>query len=431
MSENPVEIPVCPRPILASIRPPGSKSLTNRALVCAALGHGTSELTGALDSEDTRIMIDAWRKLGVSIEREDQGRRLTVVGSRGRLSGSSSVSGAQRLFMGNSGTSIRFMTAAVAALGGWYVLDGVERMRARPIGDLGLALRNLGASVECHEGRFPPVEVKSKGLSGGVSVVSAELSSQFLSGLLMAAPLAKHPIRLTVEGPLVSEPYVEMTCALMKSFGVEVHRERHSFQIEPQAYRALVYDIEPDASAASYFWAAAAVTQGDVTVTGLHANSLQGDVQFVRCLEQMGCQVQFLDDAVRVIGGPLRGIEVDMGDVSDTVQTLAAVALFAEGPTVVRGVAHNRVKETDRIEDLATELRRVGATVDTFEDGLAIQPGVLRPAEIETYNDHRMAMSLALIGLRQPGIRILNPGCTVKTYPDYFKDLFSIYPAGR
>lgn len=420
-----IEIPVAAGPITATVTPPGSKSLTNRALICAALAHGTSRLTGALDSEDTQIMIEAWQALGVPIEASEDRRELVVHGCGGQLKNSLGTS--QHLFMGNSGTSIRFLSAALAACGGDFVLDGVPRMRQRPIGDLGAALRQLGANVNCHAGSFPPVEIHSDGLVGGQAMVAANLSSQYLSGLLMAAPLAKTPVQLSVAGEMVSEPYVAMTVSVMQEFGVQVSRAQNDFMIQPQRYSAREYWIEPDASAASYFWAIAAITGGDVTVQGLHARSLQGDVDFVKCLEQMGCRIEYQQNAVRVIGGPLRGIEVDMNRISDTVQTLAAVALFADGPTIVRGVAHNRVKETDRIEDLATELRRIGAKVETFHDGLAITPHEIRPTLVETYNDHRMAMSLALVGLRQPGIQIANPTCTAKTYPNYFTDLFATY----
>lgn len=411
------------------VTPPGSKSLTNRALVCAALADGQSRLTGALDSEDTQIMIAAWQALGIRIEVSADRCELIVQGCAGKLPGTlpRAKGASQHLFMGNSGTSIRFLTAALAACGGHFELDGVPRMRQRPIGDLGAALRQLGADVTCHDGHYPPVLIRSNGLVGGTAVVAADLSSQFLSGLLMAAPLAAGLVQLSVAGAMVSEPYVAMTCSVMKEFGVEVTRRENRYDIEPQRYVARDYWIEPDASAASYFWALAAITGGDVTVRGLHSRSLQGDVDFVRCLERMGCRVEFQPDAVRVMGGPLRGIELDMNRISDTVQTLAAVALFAKGPTIVRGVAHNRVKETDRIEDLATELRRLGAVVETFPDGLAITPCELRPTLVETYNDHRMAMSLALVGLRQPGIQIANPGCTAKTYPNYFADLFQTY----
>lgn len=423
LDNSTIEIPVVDRPIHASVTPPGSKSLTNRALICAALANGKSRLTGALDSEDTQIMIAAWRELGINIEASADHTELVVHGCGGVIPKSDKTT--RQLFMGNSGTSIRFLAATLAACGGDFVLDGVPRMRQRPIGDLGAALRQLGANVHCQDGKFPPVSIGSRGLDGGRASVAADMSSQFLSGLLMAAPLAKTPVTLAVAGAMVSEPYVAMTCAVMQEFGVHVGRMGSDYKIDPQRYQSREYWIEPDASAASYFWALAAITGGDVTVRGLHANSLQGDVGFVRCLEMMGCRVEYSSDAIRVIGGPLRGIEVDMNRISDTVQTLAAVALFAAGPTVVRGVAHNRVKETDRIDDLATELRRLGADVQTFEDGLAITPGTLRPAVVQTYNDHRMAMSLALVGLRQKGVQIANPSCTAKTYPNYFADLFS------
>ena len=425
MPENAIEIPPAIGPITGQMTPPGSKSLTNRALVCAALAHGQSTLSGVLESEDTQIMIAAWRALGLEIQESEDRTRCWVSGCGGQLPADASV--CHSLFMGNSGTSIRFLTAALAACGGQYLLDGVPRMQQRPIGDLGAALRQLGAEVTCHAGQFPPVRVTSQGLLGGSADVAANLSSQYLSGLLLAAPLARQAVQLNVVGELVSEPYVDMTCAIMRDFGVQVERRERQFHIAPQSYQGRDYAIEPDASAASYFWAAAAITGGDVTVHGLHANCLQGDVGFVQCLEQMGCRVEYQANAIRVIGGPLRGIQVDMNRISDTVQTLAAVSLFAQGTTEVRGVAHNRVKETDRIEDLATELRRLGATVDTFADGLSITPGPLRPTRVETYHDHRMAMSLALVGLRQPGILIDNPGCTAKTYPNYFTDLFALY----
>jgi 3-phosphoshikimate 1-carboxyvinyltransferase len=425
MPEKVIEIPPAAGPITGHMTPPGSKSLTNRALVCAALARGRSTLTGVLDSEDTQIMGAAWRALGVEIQESEDRTRCEVQGCGGQLPADRGTCHA--LFMGNSGTSIRFLTAALAACGGQYLLDGVPRMQQRPIGDLGAALRQLGADVSCRDGQFPPVQVNSQGLVGGRADVAANLSSQYLSGLLLAAPLAHNPVQLTLVGELVSEPYVDMTCAIMRDFGVQVERRERDFHIAPQAYQGRDYAIEPDASAASYFWAAAAITGGDVTVHGLHQQSLQGDVDFVSCLAQMGCRVEYQPNAIRVIGGPLQGIRVDMNRISDTVQTLAAVALFAQGTTEVRGVAHNRVKETDRIEDLATELRRLGATVETFPDGLAITPGPLRPTRVETYHDHRMAMSLALVGLRQPGIVIDNPGCTAKTYPNYFNDLFALY----
>lgn len=419
-----IAIPVRTEPLAGTIRPPGSKSITNRALICAALADGRSHLQGVLDSEDTRVMIEALRSLGLSIDHDVREASVDVTGCGGVL-----PVDAAELFVANSGTTMRFLTALLALAKGRFRVDGVERMHQRPIGDLVDALNSLGAQIECESpNRCPPVEIDARGLSGGEVAIRGDMSSQFLSGLLMAAPLARGDTTIRIEGELVSQPYVEMTLRVMRSFGVVAEAEDlQKFQIPGnQAYQAGHYAIEPDASAASYFWAAAAIVGGQVTVEGLSRGSLQGDVAFCDCLERMGCQVAFEKDSITVVGGPLRGIDVNMNAMSDTVQTLAAVALFAEGPTRVRGVAHNRYKETDRIGDLATELRKVGAAVEEHEDGLTIIPRPLQAAEINTYHDHRMAMSLALIGLRVPGIVILNPACTDKTYPDYFADLFRL-----
>ncbi len=421
MSDS-IEIKPATGPIHAAPRLPGSKSITNRALVCAALAHGRSRLSGALDSEDTRVMIDSLGRLGIEVQSQRQGELLEVEGCGGAIP----ARGAE-LFIANSGTTVRFLTALVTLGNGTFRLDGVERMRNRPIQDLLDTLRALGADVQSEAGTgCPPVVVQAHGLRGGDAQVQGNISSQYLSGVLMAAPYAQRPVELDVRGQLVSQPYVQMTLDVMEAFGVRAESgialSRFSVP-NTRGYRATDYTIEPDASAASYFFAAAAITGGRVTVEGLSRMSLQGDVGFCQCLEQMGCRVRYDNSAITVEGGPLRGIAVDMNAMSDTVQTLAAVALFAEGPTRVTGVAHNRHKETDRIGDLAAELRKLGAQVEEFEDGLQITPGRLRPAAIDTYHDHRMAMSLALVGLRQPGIRINDPGCTEKTYPHYFRDL--------
>jgi 3-phosphoshikimate 1-carboxyvinyltransferase len=310
---------------------------------------------------------------------------------------------------------------------GKFRLDGIERMRERPIQDLADALNLLGAQVDCEGANgCPPVLVKAVGLTGGTTKVNGNISSQFLSGLLMAAPCARSHVTLEVAGALVSVPYVSMTLAVMKAFGASASANVDYSKIEIPAvgyYRACDYTIEPDASAASYFWAAAAVTGGEVTVLGLNRDSLQGDVKFVECLRKMGCEVIYSEDSVTVVGKPLRGIDVDMNAISDTVQTLSVVALFAKGTTRIRNVGHIRHKETDRIGAVATELRKLGATVVEHAEGLDITPGTFRGAEIDTYNDHRMAMSFAIAGLVQPGVHIRNPGCTAKTYPLFFDDL--------
>jgi 3-phosphoshikimate 1-carboxyvinyltransferase len=409
-------------PVSGRIRPPGSKSITNRALICAAFAKGTSLLRGALDSEDTRVMIGALRQLGIAIRTTEPEGTVEVIGCAGRPTNPQA-----ELHVANSGTTMRFLAAMLAAVPGNYRLDGIARMRERPIGDLLAALRSQKVDA-CGELRaeYPPIRIRSTGLSGGEIHVRGDVSSQFLSGLLLAAPYAQHDVRLQVAGELVSRPYVDMTLAVMQVFGItsQVQGDGASFFVAaPRCYQAAEYAIEPDASAASYFWATAAVTGGSVLVEGLDRNSLQGDTAFCECLQRMGCTVEVSREGTRVRGGKLTGIDVDMNAISDTVQTLSAVALFAEGPTRIRGVAHIRHKETDRIGDLARELRKFGARVQQFEDGLRITPGKLCGAEIETYHDHRMAMSLALVGLRQENVVIRDPRCVEKTYPEYFHDL--------
>lgn len=414
---------ICPvaSPVRGRIRPPGSKSITNRALVCAALAGGESTLTGALDSEDTRVMIDSLGRLGIEVEPRDTGRMLVVQGASGEIPALEAD-----LFCANSGTTIRFLTALASLGHGSFRLDGVARMRERPIRDLLDALNQLGAHALSEAGNgCPPVIVHANGLRGGTAKIRGDISSQFLSGLMMAAPAAHSAVELVIDGPLVSQPYVEMTAEVMRSFGVEVDvaPDMSQFTIASQPYRARQYAIEPDASAASYFWAAAAVTGGEVTVEGLAATSLQGDVEFVACLERMGCEVRRETDGLTIVGRPLRGVDIDMNAISDTVPTLAVVALFAEGPTTIRNVGHIRHKETDRIAAVATELRKLGAEVDERPDGMTIHPGQHRAAAIDTYRDHRMAMSFAIAGLRIPGVQINDPGCVDKTYPQFFNDL--------
>jgi 3-phosphoshikimate 1-carboxyvinyltransferase len=435
--------PLC-RPPQATVRVPGSKSITNRALVLAALCSRVRKprLFGCLRSEDTEVMLAALRRLGFEVETDWAASSPLVTVFRGDRP---LIPAAEAdLFVANSGTTMRFLTAMVSLGHGRYRLDGVPRMRERPIEDLLTALRQLGvrARSEASNG-CPPVVIETEGLQGGRVRVRGDVSSQYLSALLMAAPFAEGDTVIEVEGPLVSRPYVDMTTHMMRQWMLRVEEDDHKFQVpgnqRPDRIRYSSYEIEPDASAASYFWAAAAVSGGSVRVAGhftrrargdekdfaeyLQRPALQGDVRFVEALGQMGCAVCHEQEGITVRGGPLRGIDVDMNDISDTVMTLAAVACFAEGPTTLRNVAHIRHKETDRLAALATELRRVGAEVDEFADGLTITPRPLHDAAIETYNDHRMAMSLALLGLKVPGIVIKNPGCVAKTYPDFFADL--------
>ncbi len=414
------EVKPVPGPVTGSARPPGSKSLTNRALAVAALAEGTSTLTGVLDSQDTRMMIGGLGELGIAVRADFEACTAEVDGCGGRIPAASG-----NLFLENSGTSIRFLTALCSLGHGTFRLDGNDRMRKRPIVDLVETVGQLGAKASCELGTdSPPVVVEATGLAGGHATIAGNVSSQYLSGLLMAAPYAREAVDLEVRGELVSQPYVDMTMGVMARFGAAVDTTNHGhFVVQPQSYKAIEYDIEPDATAASYFFAVAAVTGGEVTVRGLSRYALQGDVAFVDALEQMGCRVEWPDDGIKVVGGPLRGVDVDMNAISDTAQTMAAVAVFAEGPTRIRNIAHSRVKETDRVAAMVAELRRLGQEVEEFDDGLVIYPRPVTPASVETYDDHRMAMSFALVGLRADGVTILDPGCTRKTYPRFFDDL--------
>jgi 3-phosphoshikimate 1-carboxyvinyltransferase len=429
-----IEISPATKPVRGTIRPPGSKSITNRALICAALADGASTLTGALDSEDTQVMIESLRRLGITIEETEPrpsgsgtatGKTLDVTGCGGKVPAAEAD-----LYIANSGTSVRFLTGLAALGHGRFRLEGTTRMHERPIADLLEGLADLGVQLNSENGNgCPPVVVHAAGIRGGKAKVRGDVSSQFLNGLLMVAPYAQQPVELIVEGELVSQPYVRMTLAVMRAFGVDAPEGNLlRFNIPQAHYRGQVYSIEPDASAASYFLATAAITGGEVTVEGLSRESLQGDVAFIDCLQQMGCSVKCESHSITVTGSKkLRGIDVNMNAISDTVQTLAAVALFADGPTTVTGVGHIRHKETDRIGNLAIELRKFGATVDELSDGLRIHPPAkLKGARIATYNDHRMAMSLALVGLRVPGVIIEDPKCTEKTYPAFFGDLTNL-----
>lgn len=409
-------------PVQGTVRPPGSKSYTNRALMVAALARGPSTITNLLEAEDTRYMAGSLRRLGFRVEADFAGRRCAIEGAGGEVP-------ARRadLYVGNAGTAMRFLTALVSLGHGHYRLDGTPRMRQRPVGDLLRALRALGADVrgEGAGGECPPVVVRASGLEGGEVRLPGSVSSQFFSALLMVAPFARRAVTIEAEGPLVSAAYVDMTLATMAAFGAAVERVGQGRFHVPggQHYRGRRYGVEADASSASYFFAAAAVTGGRVRVEGLDAESLQGDVRFVDVLEEMGCRVSRGRGFIEVAGGALRGGRWDMGRMPDAVPTLAVVACFAEGPTHITNVAHLRHKESDRLRALAVELGRLGAGVSETEDGLLVEPAPLHGATVETYDDHRMAMSLALVGLRVPGVRVKDPGCVAKSYPDFFDDL--------
>ena len=425
---------IAPKGILdAVVTPPGSKSITNRALILAALAEGKTTLTGTLASDDTQVMFEGLAQLGLPLDWNLEQSQITVHGQGGRFPHRQAD-----IYVGNSGTTARFLTAMLAFADGNYRIHGKPRMHQRPIRDLVEALNTLGGHVlyEAEEG-FPPVRLghlagtPAAGIPAKLCVsISGSVSSQFLTALLLASPLAseRSAVEISVTGDLVSKPYVEMTLRMMQSFGVSVETDdafRFFRVAKGTAYQSPgLYAVEPDASAASYFWAAAAICGGAVTVQGLSKNSLQGDVAFAECLEQMNCVVTWSGNAITVCRPPeqpLRGITVDMNSISDTAQTLSVVALFAEGATEIRNIEHVRFKETDRIADLATELRRFGAMVEEFQDGLrVIPPKVLSSATVETYDDHRMAMSFAVAGLRLPDVVICDPDCTHKTFPGFF-----------
>lgn len=424
-----IEIQPVAGPLSASIRPPGSKSLTNRALVCAALAEGASNLRGALVSEDTQVMIQCLGALGIAIVENPAERTLRITGCGGRISAELAD-----LYVANSGTTVRFLTALAALGRGTFRLHGTKRMHERPIQDLLNSLAELGVRAASEAGTgCPPVIVHADGLRAGRARMRGDVSSQYLSAVLMVSPCASagaasEAVVIDIEGVLVSKPYVAMTIAVIEAFGgrVETAGDFQQFTVPRTGYVGRDYEIEPDASAASYFWAAAAIAGGRVRVEGLNRTSLQGDVAFCECLAQMGCEVLEDGGGTTVVGGPLRGIDVDMNAISDTVQTLGVVALFADGPTTIRRVGHIRHKETDRIRALATELRKLGATVDERADGLRIVPGTLHGATIDTYDDHRMAMSMSLAGLKIKGVVINDPQCTAKTYPEFFQDLIAL-----
>jgi len=398
----------------ATVVIPGSKSITNRALPCALLANGNSTLIGILDSDDTVAMLSVIGQLGAQITYHsvDNLPAVTVAGVNNTLR-----SGPRALFVNMSGTTARFTPPLAARGEGEYHIDGDPQMRNRPMNTTTAALRSLGVAIDADS---LPMTVTG-GLTGGKTAVPANVSSQFASGLLLAAPGTPGGLDLELTGEVVSQPYLDLTIEVMRAFGADVTQNGSSYSVASTPYRASDYRIEPDASAASYFFAAAALTGGRVRIEGLGPSALQGDVKFVDVLELMGAQVTRYANAIEVQGtGTLRGVDVDMRHISDTAQTLAAIAPFAEGPTRVTGIGFIRNKETDRIAAVVNELQRLGVDAVEEDDGFAITPGPVTPGAVRTYDDHRMAMSFALIGLMSPGIEIEDPGCVSKTFPTYW-----------
>lgn len=402
----------------ATVSVPGSKSFTNRALICAALAAGDSLLVGQLDSDDTRVMIEALGRLGV--ETEERGPDLLVRGVGGKF-----AIPLHPLDCGASGTTMRFLAALATLVPGRVVLDGSVRMRERPIRPLADALGQIGANVRTVAG-CPPVTVQGGTLPGGEVSVDSRQSSQFLSALLMVAPMTENGVKATSKA-ITSRPYVDMTLDTMSAFGISIETPSDdTFWIAAgQSYRPRTYRIEPDATAATYFFAAAAVTGGRVKVEGITAASTQADVRFVEVLERMGCRVDRAVDSISVRGPRyLHGVDVDLNALPDSALTLAVVACLAQGPTAIRNVWNLRLKETDRMAALKCELEKLGARVETTDTDLLIEPPeAVRPARIATYGDHRIAMSFAVAGLSAEGIVLEDPECVSKTFPDYFERL--------
>ena len=405
------------------VRLPGSKSISNRVLLLAALASGDTEVSGLLDADDTRVMRGALSKLGVRFLK----RRVRGVG------GPFPVKKAE-LFLGNAGTAFRPLTAALVMTGGEYRLAGAPRMHERPIGDLVNALRGIGADVEyLGADGYPPLALHPAAIKLNEPVtVKGDVSSQFLTALLMALPLLDSKSRVEVQGELISRPYVEITLNVMRRFGVEVaRREWHSFEVPAARYVSpgKIY-VEGDASSASYFLAAGAIGGGPVRVEGVGRDSIQGDVRFTEVLERMGARVSMGDGWIEAAGGKkLKAVDMDLNHIPDAAMTAAVMALFADGPSTLRNIGSWRVKETDRLAAMATELRKLGARVEEGRDSLRISPGKLKTAVIDTYADHRMAMSFSLAALGGVPVRINDPGCVAKTFPEYFSAFASIAAA--
>jgi len=413
--------------INGEINLPGSKSLSNRALLLAALADGETEITNLLASDDIAHMLNALQKLGVRYQLSADKTRCLVVGNGGPFY----CEGVTELFLGNAGTAMRPLSAALTLGRGEFILTGEPRMAERPIGPLVTALRQNGGQITYlqNEG-YPPLQIKATGLSGGAVTIDGSISSQFVTALLMASPLAKADTTITIDGDLVSKPYIDITLHIMAQFGVDVeNRDYQTFKIAGgQRYRSPgTLLVEGDASSASYFLAAAAIKGGTVNVTGIGKRSVQGDVRFADVLAAMGADVSWGDDYISVTRGALNGIDLDMNHIPDAAMTIATTALFAEGPTAIRNIYNWRVKETDRLAAMTTELRKVGATVVEGEDFIEITPpATLKHAAIDTYNDHRIAMCFSLLALGPASITINDPGCTAKTFPDYFDKLATI-----
>jgi len=406
---------------------PGSKSLSNRALLIAALANGVTKITNLLVSDDINYMLNALTSIGIEYTLSDCGTECTVIGNNGFFNVNEPV----ELFLGNAGTAMRPLCAALAASEGAFILTGEPRMKERPIGHLVNALTQLNANIEYLENQdYPPVKIKGKSLQGSTVTIDGSISSQFLTAILMIAPLLKTDTNIEIDGELVSKPYIDITLDIMQRFGVNVqNNDYQSFTVlGNQSYQSVEkYMVEGDASSASYFLAAGAIKGGEITVHGVGKLSVQGDKHFADVLEEMGAEVIWGDESITVVGKPLTAVDMDMNHIPDAAMTIATTALFAQGTTTIRNIYNWRVKETDRLTAMATELRKVGAEVEEGEDYISITPPKsLKHAEIDTYNDHRVAMCFSLVALSNTPVTINDPKCTAKTFPDYFDKLAQV-----
>lgn len=431
VSDPPARLPIdpLPGPFDLTHRPPGSKSLTNRALLLAALADDQSTIRHALRADDTQVMLDALGKLGFAVD--DEGACLRVTGRAGSI-----PSHAAELFLGNAGTAMRSLAAAVCLDHGTFILDGVPRMRQRPIGELVNALKQLGGNISyLGEPGCPPLQVHGAGLTGGEITLRPTLSSQFITALLLAAPCMEKGLTITFDGPVTSQPYVELTIAIMADFGVTAvptYRQERlvGVRVPPGKYSAADYTVEPDAGSASYFMGAAAAVPGSrITIDGLGGDSVQGEAAFADALERMGAAVTQTAESTTVAAPPdgvLKPIDLDGDPITDSAMTLAALAAIADGDSAIRNVGNWRVKETDRLNAMCNELNKLGCIAQVRGDDLLITPpvdGELTPSVVKTYDDHRIAMAFSVLGLARRGVTIDDPACVAKTYPQFFTDL--------
>ncbi len=394
---------------------PPSKSYMNRALIIAALAAGKTVLKNPVYCDDTKYMMNSLRLLGVKISATE--KEVIVIGTGGKFNFPK-----KKLYVGNAGTAFRFLVSLVVMCKGRVMIDGDERMRKRPIVDLLKALEKMGALVESKNG-YPPVVIDGKNFKGGKVTVKSDVSSQFISSLMMIAPYADEPVEITLTGKITSKPYIDITCDVMKQFGGKVINNNYkTISIDnKKKYSGKKYSIEGDASNSSYFMAAAAITKSKIRINNLNPDTVQGDIKFLSVLEEMGCSIYTGENFVEVIGSDLKGIDVNMNEIPDIVQTLAVVSLFAKGKTIIRNVGNLRFKECDRLSALTAEIKKIGPDVQEMKTGLIINPSATSSSKIKTYNDHRMAMSFSILGLKVPGIEIENPECVKKSFPDYWK----------